>query len=229
MSNLASSGSINTLEYPLFKDYTIAVKQFLETVCYLSRLPDNANVAVFPLQPEKAFTKFIIPVINGSNLNPTITFSISPQIQYLDNENNLGFVKQRVIKDSTVKYIKPELLFELIYNVQIFTKTKVQADILIYQILNAANKNRKYSMKTQGQFVEIEATQPRDETDLMPGEAQDILFKHALDLRIPRAYLPRDYEEYDIGGGVAVDISADEIANVPVHDSSIYDLAMRDK
>jgi len=217
-----------TLEYPLFRDYTLVVKTFLEQTCYLEKLPDNSNVAVHPLQPEKAFTKFIIPVINGSNLNPTITFNISPQMQYLDNENNLGFVKQRIVKNNSVKYKEPELIFELIYSISIYTKTKTQADILLYQILNAANKNKKAVLRLQNQFVELEATNPRDETDLMPGEASDILFKHALDLRIPRAYLPRSYKEYEIGAGVAIDITTvDKLDDY--EDEIIYKLDMRDK
>lgn len=195
-----------TLEYPLFRNYTLAVKKFLEQTCYLEKLPDESNVAVYPIQPEKAFTKFIIPVINGSNLNPTITFNISPQMQYLDNENNLGFVKQRIVKNSFVRYKEPELVYELIYNINVFTKTKTQADVLLYQVMNASNRNKKAVLRIENQFVELEATNPRDETDLMPGEAADILFKHAFDLRIPRAYLPRPYEDFDIAAGAELNI-----------------------
>jgi hypothetical protein len=72
--------------------------------------------------------------------------------------------------------------------------------------MNASNKNKKAVLRIENQFVEIEAMSPRDETDLMPGEAADILFRHAVDIRIPRAYLPRPYEDFDIAEGAELNV-----------------------
>lgn len=223
------SKTVNTLEYPLFRDYTLAIKTWLERTCYLNRLPHDKNVNIYPIQPERAFVKFVIPIINGSTLNPTITYNISPQIQYLENQNNLGFVRDRRVLKNTVKYKKPELVYELTYQVNILTKTKMQADVLLFQIMDAANKNQKAALRVQNQWAEIEAMNPRDETDLMPGEAQDLMFRHAIDLRIPRAMIPRSYKEFEIGEGVVVDIDSNSSIEVKDYRDSIYDLSMRDK
>jgi len=219
--------NVNTLEHFLFKDYTSGIKKFLEKTCYLNKLAHDQNVVVFVIQPEKAFVKFLIPIINGTNLNPTITFSYSPTIEYLDGQNILGFVKQRKVKDSFVRYTKPELIYSLIYTVNIFTKTKTQADVLLYQILNEASRNAKSAFKIDGQWVEIEAINPRDETNILPAEASDVSFQHSVDLKIPRAYLPREYKDYDIADGL--ELTTEVVETITKYSTNIYDYAIKEK
>ena len=183
------------LEHFQFRAYSKEVKDWLSETCYLSRYPKETNITFVYNTPERAFAKYMYPVINGQNVFPTISFVLTETI-YADGENLLGWVKDTNSISTLSKVIKPLLIYKLTYQLSIQTVLQSDVDIIQYQILTNASKNRKAARMVDGQWCEIMAGNPRNETNLEPGDAQDKVIRYGLDLTIPRAYLPRDYVEY---------------------------------
>jgi len=184
------------LEHYLFRLYSRAVKDWLINTCYLFRLSKEENVLVIYDTPGRAFAKYVYPLINGQQFRPTISFHLNG-MAYGQNENNLGFVRDNKYNSTTQSWSqsKPALVYKLTYGVTIRTILASDMDILVYQLLTSASFNAKAASKVDGQWMEIHAGDPRDETNLEPGDAQDKIIRFGLDLTIPRAYLPRDYKE----------------------------------
>ena len=185
-------------EYTLFIEYGRKVKKFLKDSLYLSKYGDGAdNVNVEYASPPRAFAKFLVPVINGSNLNPTVAFYLS-NIEFLENENLLGFVSEKVrVSDTAFKYIPPPLIYKLTYKVTIMVATETDGDILQYELLSKAKKRRPHAFTVDGQWATCYAENASNDTNIEPGEIQDKVSRRSLDLVIPRAYLPLDYDLYD--------------------------------
>jgi hypothetical protein len=184
------------LEYYLFRQYSIAVKEWLQKNCHLASYPENENVLVAYMTPDMAFGKYIYPVMNGQTFRPVIGFRLVTD-EYKEGENLLGFVREYSRLEGTGggRLLKPPLVYGLTYGVTVYTKAQSEMDLLHYQILSKAHKNAKAVMVVDGQWAEMVASNPRDETNLEPGEAQDLVKRSALDLTIMRAYLPLDYTE----------------------------------
>jgi len=183
-------------EFYLFREYSRAVKTYLQEKCFLTRYPKDKNVLVIYATPERAFSKYLYPIINSDQVQPIVSFHLSG-IQYAQGENLLGFVKGYNYISSTLKTetYPPLLIYKLTYGITIRTIVMSDADILLYQILSTTSMNKKYWTMVDGQWMEMSSTEPRDETNLEPGEVQDRVIRYGMDLIIPRAYLPREYEE----------------------------------
>lgn len=194
-------------EHFLWRQYSIAVKQWLIENMYLSAYADDNNVTVVYTTPERAWAKYIYPVINGATISPNVNFHLTGT-EYKDGENILGFVKDlKVIEETNkVKSIKPPLIYQLTYHVTIYTRLQSHMDILNYQILSRAHKNAKATFGVDGQWCEMSAVAPADEMELEPGETKDVSNRSGLDLVIPRAYLPLDYEEFSRATEVIFDL-----------------------
>jgi hypothetical protein len=187
-------------EHYLFRQYSLEVKNWLNEICYLSRYPKDQNMTFVYSTPERAFAKYMYPVVNGSSVLPIVTFVLT-ESSYTENENLLGWVKETVIGGTSPRVLKPLLIYKLTYQLSIQATLQSDADIIQFQIMTNASKNRKAARIIDGQWCEIMAGNPRNETNLEPGDAQDKVIRYGLDLSIPRAYLPRDYTEYgDITG-----------------------------
>lgn len=188
----------NNLEYFWFLKYTKAVKNFLKESLHLKRLPESSNVQVFYTTPSRAFAKFIIPVINGSNLNPTITFQLlAPSLA--EGQTPGGYFKKyQQNKDNPEMFERTQnlLVYSLVYRVTMWASKRQDMDILLYQAASSAPFNNKYSTQVDGQWAEMQVTNIVNETNLDPGESQDLAIRYSFEIKIPRAYLPLDYEEY---------------------------------
>ena len=184
------------LEHFMMRNYSKAVKEWLEKTVSLSRYPNNQNVQVAYMTPERAFAKYLFPVVNGQNVAPIITFMLTDST-YGETENSLGFVSDiiRYTNSNIVRYVKPLLVYKLNYQLSINTIMQSDCDVMIYQIMSNASKNRKGAVAVDGQWAEIMAGNPRNEIALEPGDAQDKLVRYGMDLTILRAYLPRDFYE----------------------------------
>jgi len=193
---MSTSNNVKPLEFFLFRNYTLAVRNWLRANTYLSTYPHNDNVTVAFMTPERAFAKFIYPTINGATTSPNINFYLSG-IEYLEDQNHLGFVREyKNFNDNKMtKVLKAPLIYSLTFSCTVYTRNLPEMDVLIYQILSKAHKNAKAALKVDGQWAEIVAGNPTNETNLAPAEAQDIIHRWAIELTIPRAYLPLDFEE----------------------------------
>ena len=196
------SNNVKPLEFFLFRNYTLAVRNWLRENVYLSTYPHDNNVTVAFMTPEKAFAKFIYPTLNGVTTSPNVNFYLSSN-EYAEGENNLGFVREykNFNENSMTKVLKAPLVYSLTYSCTIFTRNLPEMDVILYQIISKAHKNAKAALKVDGQWAEIHAGNPTNETNLEPAEVQDIIHRWALELTIPRAYLPLDFEESRTIGG----------------------------
>ena len=206
-----SNGNVKPLEFFLFREYTRAVRDWLLENTHLSTYPKDENVTVAFMTPERAFAEYMYPVVNGESVSPNINFYLS-SMEYLENENHLGFVKEYkdFEDDNMKKELKAPLVYSLTYSCTIYTRNMPEMDVLLYQILSKTSMNRKAVIFVDGQWGEIRASDPTNDTSLEPGERQDILHRWSLDLTIPRAYLPMEYREVSkITGTPEIDLGVD--------------------
>lgn len=207
-----SDGNVKPLEYFLFRKYTKAVKTWLQNNVYLSTYSPDNNVTIAYMTPERAFAKYMYPVINGSTVSPNINFNLSGQ-EYIEGENILGFVNEykRFDDNKKARVMKAPLIYRLTYSCTIYTRNMPEMDVILYQILSKTHKNAKATMEVDGQWAEILSGDPTNETELEPGERQNIVNRWSLDLIIPRAYVPMDYfETGTMYGGFDFDTTVDE-------------------
>jgi hypothetical protein len=205
------NSNVKPLEFFLFRNYTLAVRNWLRENVYLSTYTPDNNVTVAFMTPEKAFAKFIYPTLNGVTTSPNVNFYLSSS-EYLESENNLGFVREykNFNDNSMTKVLKAPLMYSLTYSCSIFTRNLPEMDVILYQIISKAHKNAKAAFKVDGQWAELHAGNPTNETNLEPAEVQDIIHRWALELTIPRAYLPLDFEESRTIGGFELSEEIDE-------------------
>lgn len=188
--------NVKPLEYFLFRNYSVALKNWLLKNVYLSSYSHDNNVTVAYMTPEKAFSKYIYPTLNGATTSPNINFYLS-SYEYTESENSLGFVKEykKFDNNTKAKVLKPPLVYSLNYSCSIFTRNLLEMDVIIYQLVSKAHKNAKAVVEVDGQWAEISVGNPTNETGLEPAERQDIIHRWAVEIKIPRAYLPLDYFE----------------------------------
>ena len=200
-------------EFFLFRQYSKALKQWFYDNCYLQRYPKDQNILAIYSTPERAFTKYMYPVLNGQPYRPIISFHLVSN-EYIGNENNLGFANEyKYDQSSNVStVVKPLLVYKLGYRATLYTVLMSDADVLIYQIYAAASPNKPTALRVDGQWAELEAGNYSDETNLEPGEAQDRILRYSIDFTIRRAYLPRPTGE--IEGIKEVDVSTNVVKDI---------------
>lgn len=181
-------------EFDLFVEYGRMIKRFLQSNVYLTRFPEDQNVQVVYAAPPIAFAKYIVPVINGSNLNPTVSFNISG-MEYAQNENLLGFVKETKRVNGKQQKMYAPLVYKLTYKATIMVANEFDADIIQYQIVSSAPFNRPYATKIDGQWATLYVAGMYNDTSIDVGEGKDKVIRRSVDLVIPRAYLPMGYPE----------------------------------
>jgi hypothetical protein len=183
-------------EYFLFRNYSVAVKAYLQNKTYLTRYPKDENVLIVYGTPARAFAKYVYPIVNGQQIQPVISFHLSGK-QYAENENLLGFQNESSYISATQKTrtVPPLLVYKLTYTLTLRTLTMSDMDILLYQILTTTSRNKKHWAIVEGQWMELGFSDIREETNLEPGEVQDRVIRYGIDLSVPRAYLPREYTE----------------------------------
>jgi len=194
-------------EFFLFRQYSKALKQWFYDNCYLQRYPKDKNILVVYSTPERAFAKYMYPVLNGQLYRPLISFHLVSS-SYTGG-NNLGFVNEYKYNttNNIVTVVRPLLVYKLEYKVTIHTILMSDADILVYQMLTSANKDEAGVVKVDGQWAEIVAENNTDETNLEPGEVQDRILRYGVDFTIRRAYLPKPTSELEAIKEVQVEIN----------------------
>lgn len=191
-----ATGNVKPLEYFMFRNYSIAIKKWLKENVYLSTYPEDNNVTVAYMTPERAFAKYMYPVVNGATTSPNVNFYLSSQ-EYSEGENHLGFVREYKKFDDNRKarILRPPLIYTLTYSCTIYTRNMPEMDVILYQIGSKTSMNAKAAVEVDGQWAEIRSGNPTNETELEPGERQNIVNRWSLDLTIPRAYVPLEYIE----------------------------------
>lgn len=187
--------AINAQEHYLFRDYSKAIRGWLQNNLYLHRYPKESNVKIIYGTPERAWSEYIYPVINSGTLRPNVNFHLT-EMEYLENENLLGFNKEyKTFKGRNIA-VSPPLIYKLTYNATFFARLQSELDILFYQLLSKAHKNKKAAFKVDGQWAELWITSPVYETEMEPPSTEDIIRRGSVQLIIERAYLPLEVEEF---------------------------------
>lgn len=196
-------------EYALFVQYGRAVKNFIINNTHLSRYGDRPEdgINVSYASPPRAFAKYLVPVLNGANLNPTITFYLS-NIEYAENENLIGFANERKVNTTTetVTYTPAPIISRLTYKIMIMVVNELDGDGLQYQLMAHAPFKRPYAFAVDGQWATGYIKNTSNDTNIEPGDIQDKVSRRSADFIIPRAYLPLDYVSYT---GLAKEINLD--------------------
>lgn len=188
--------SINALEHYLFREYSKSVKKWLEDNIYLHRYPKEGNIKVIYGTPEKAWAEFIYPVLNSGALSPNINFHLT-EMEYLASENMLGFAKNYVKHNGRNIIVSPPLVYKLTYSATFFTRTQSELDILFYQMVSKAHRNKKAAFMVDGQWAELLVDSPTYETQMEPPSTEDIVRRGSVKLIIERAYLPLITEQFE--------------------------------
>lgn len=186
-------------KFNLFNAYTKKVKEFLQENAWLQGVPPEANVAVYHTTPPRAFVKKIIPLVNTTNLNPTISYRLANH-ELSINEISNGFAHKTVIdrENGTWSKFHNPLPYKLTYEVVIWTNRKTEMNQLLYQLMTAAPFNRKWaSIMPDNQYVEVQVTDVADQTSTEPSQYQDVITRYGLNIVIPRAYLPFEHTQSD--------------------------------
>lgn len=190
-------------EHFLFRNYSVAVKNWLIENLYLTVYPDDNNVTIVYTTPDRAWAKYIYPTLNGATTSPNVNFHLTGY-EYKTAENLIGFVTEskRYPDQNKAKILSPPLIYGLTYSATIYTRNQSEMDVLIYQMVTQAHKNKKAVLTVDGQWAEMYFGDPRDETNLEPGETQGMINRFGIDIMIPRAYLPLEYTEVNITSSI---------------------------
>lgn len=190
---------VKPLEHFLFRNYSVAVKNWLQESLYLSSYPEDNNITVVYMTPDRAWAKYIYPTLNGATTSPNANFHLTG-MEYINGQNMLGFVREysKYPDKNKLKSIKPPLIYSLTYSLTLYARVQSEMDVMLYQLISQAHKNAKANFIVDGQWAELMAGDPRQETNLEPGEAQGIIQRFGIDLIIPRAYLPLGFSEEDM-------------------------------
>lgn len=188
--------AVKPAEHFLFRNYSKALKNWLQENIYLSSYPEDRNVTIVYTTPDRAWAKYVHPTINGGTMSPNVNFHLTG-IQYSESENLLGFVNEYIKYDNKPKAreMSPPLIYNLSYSITIYTRLQSEMDVIIYQMVSKAHKNKKAAFKVDGQWAELHFSDIQDETNLEPGEAQDVTTRFGINATIPRAYLPVAFDE----------------------------------
>ena len=178
-------------EFPLFYDYTQMLLEWFRKTLGVSRYGKD-KIYIQYMTPDRAFAKFISPTVNGQPNMPVVTFNLG-SMEYLPSENPGAWIRERKwdYKDGRHKDKAPLLVYRLVYNVNLYTSKSDTADNILFQVLSSAPKNRKAVEIVNNHWAEFQCTDPRNETNLEPGEYQDKIIRFGFDILIPRAYIPR--------------------------------------
>jgi len=187
--------AVNTLEHYLFREYSIAIKKWLQDNVYLHRYPKDNNIRIVYGTPERAWAEYIYPAINGGTLSPNINFHLT-EMEYISGENFLGFVKEYKNVDGVNVKLSPPLVYKLTYSATFFARTQAELDIMIYQMVSKAHRNKKAAFMVDGQWAELVAESPSYETEMEPPSSEDIVRRGSIQLIIERAYLPLEAKEF---------------------------------
>lgn len=201
---------IKALEHYLFRDYSIAIKKWLKGNVYLHRYPKDNNINVIYGTPDRAWVEFMNPIVNAGSLSPNINFHLS-EMEYIDSENFLGFVKEYKTHKGRNISVSPPLVYRLTYSLTFFARTQSELDIMFYQMLTKTHKNRKAAFMVDGQWAELWSNSPTYETQMEPPSSEDIIRRGSLKLVIERAYLPLEVDDYTKIGSIDLDYVIREI------------------
>lgn len=139
--------------------YHTALKGFFESVAGLPNVPKNEdethgkNVKVIYATPSSAFTKYVMPLVNGLTQRPIITFYLSGEETLDEVTGTFALINRYYYKDGddykSVSFSRP-LMKKLTYKCNIFTTKMSDCDYLLTLLEINCNKFKPFSCKVNG-------------------------------------------------------------------------------
>lgn len=158
--------------------YHMALKKFFESVAGLPNIPANEedgvygkNVKVIYATPSSAFTKYVMPMINGLTQRPIITYYLSGEETINDVSGSPFLINNFFYEDGHGGYIKKSftrpLMKSLTYTCNIFTTKMSDCDYILTLLELNCNKFRPFSCRvnnkpTQFYLDNVETGTPTD-------------------------------------------------------------------
>ena len=140
--------------------YHTALKRFFESVAGLPNVPKNENdpygrnVKVIYATPSSAFTKHVMPMVNGLVQRPIISYYLSGEETVNDVSGSPFLIHNIYHQDENGNMVKQSftrpLMKSLTYTCNIFTTKMSDCDYLLTLLEMACNKFRPYSCKVNG-------------------------------------------------------------------------------
>ena len=157
--------------------YHTALKNFFETVAGLPNIPANENdvygknVKVIYATPSSAFTKHVMPMINGLTQRPIISYYLSGEETINEVAGSPFLINNFFIKDENDNYVKKSftrpLMKSLTYTCNIFTTKMSDCDYILTLLELNCNKFKPFSCRVNNkpaQFYldDVETGTPTD-------------------------------------------------------------------
>ncbi len=140
--------------------YHTALKKFFEGVAGLPNVPKNEddvygrNVKIIYATPSSAFTKYVMPMVNGLTQRPIISYYLSREETIDDVAGSPFLIHNIYYRDKEGKMVKESftrpLMKSLTYTCNIFTTKMSDCDYLLTLLELACNKYRPYSCTVNG-------------------------------------------------------------------------------
>ena len=140
--------------------YHTAVKNFFESVASLPNIPgykgvgsDSQNVKVIYATPSSAFTKYVMPMVNGLTQRPIITFYLSSEETINELAGTPFLINQVYYKEGDdyrrASFRRP-LMKSLTYTCNIFTTKMSDCDYILTLLELSCDKFKPYSCRVNG-------------------------------------------------------------------------------
>ena len=140
--------------------YHTAVKNFFESVASLPNIPgykgigsEDQNIKVIYATPSSAFTKYVVPMVNGLTQRPIITFYLSNEETINDLAGTPFLINQVYYKEGDnykkATFRRP-LMKTLTYTCNIFTTKMSDCDYILTLLELSCDKFKPYSCRVNG-------------------------------------------------------------------------------
>jgi len=140
--------------------YHTALKRFFESVAGLPNVPENEespygkNVKIIYATPSSAFTKHVIPLVNGLTQRPIISYYLSGE-ETINDVSGSPFLIHNIYHvdekgNATKESFTRPLMKSLTYTCNVFTTKMSDCDYLLTLLEMACNKFRPYSCRVNG-------------------------------------------------------------------------------
>jgi len=186
-------------QYLLFKDYALAVKEFLDEVLYLKRFSRDKQPNIYYSTPRRAWAKIVQPLVNGFSETPVCVFHLSG-LEPKMSEVMGGFVtltEQHPTNENKLRVNYSPTIWKLTYTTTLWTRVLNDMDTMLSQLLIYTVEPKVWATKVNNVWAELYVENISIEDDLEPGDAKDKTVRRSITIGIRRAYLPR--EAYDVG------------------------------
>jgi hypothetical protein len=180
---------INVENITRWKNYSIAIKDFLEKNCNLPDISEDRNLKVVYATPSTAFAKHIIPMINGETTRPIITFTLSGEEGVREISTPYPFFTQPVGTEGDILKYQVPISKTLTYKCDLFTTTQTEADTILTQVEVGAWEHRPYYTKVDGQATEVISKNFVNESVLNPSSGKKKVIHHSFNLIVLKAMI----------------------------------------